>query len=228
MRPGDRRSYATAPRFTHGQRSSAIATDFGGGFITHYGVNATSELPGSAGIYTAGMSVIRAYNSTFTSHGAEGVMIAHDKGHTYLYDCVVTGPFGLNGHNSMGPEYSYLYMQSGTLNSTKGALITEMGGKSDMTLKNVKIGTIGDGSLIAPQSGRLIVNLENMKPTGKILRAAKSYLEVNLDNVKLTAPVQATKLSVDAPSRWKVTGESSVVNFTIGGKKAGSCRQERH
>lgn len=205
---------------TSGANSGAIATDFGGGFITVHNVNATAELAGSPGIYTAGMSVIRAYNSTFTSKGCEAVMIAHDSGHTYLYNCTLTGTVGLNGHNSMTPLYSYLVMTNGTLNSTSGALITEAGGKSDMTLKNVKVGTVANGKLIAPDSGRLIVRLEDMTAAGDVTRAAKSYLEVALQNTFLTGAVTATKFSVDARSAWKVTGNGSIVDLTLASEKS--------
>lgn len=200
---------------TSGANSGALATDFGGGFITVYNVDATAEVAGSPGIYTAGMSVIKAYNSTFTSHGCEAVMIAHDSGHTYLTNCTLTGTVGLNGHNSMTPLYSYLVMRGGTLNSTSGALITEMGGKSDMTLIGVKLGTMGNGKLIEPQSGRLIVRLQDMAAKGDVVRAAKSYLEVSLADTDLSAAVTATKLSVDADSSWLVTGNSSVVDLTL-------------
>jgi hypothetical protein len=210
---------------TSGLRSSAVATDFGGGFITLYNADVTSDMPTSAGIYTAGMSVITAYNSRITAKGAEGVMIAHDSGQTNLYNCILTGPYAINGHNSMTPLYSYLLMEGGTINSTSGALITEAGGKSDVTLRKVKIGTIGDGNLINPQSGRLIVRMEDMKPTGTITRAAKSYLEVILTKVNLNAAVTATKLTVDARSKWKVAGESSIVNISLASRKVVSAAQ---
>jgi hypothetical protein len=205
---------------TSGANSGAIATDFGGGYITAYNVKATTEMPGSPGIYTAGMSVIRAYNSTFTGNDCEAVMVAHDSGHTYLYNCTLTGTFGLNGHNSMTPLYSYLFMRNGTLNSTKGALITEMGGKSDMTLQNVKVGTLGNGNLIEPQSGRLIVHLLDMTAAGNVVRPAKAYLELSLANTKLNGAVAATKLSVDAKSVWTVTGASTVVELSLASAKS--------
>lgn len=204
---------------TNDWHAGALATDFGGGYLTVFNINATTEEPTSPGIYTAGMSVIKAYNSTFTANNCEGVMAAHDNGYTYLNNCTVTGTYGLNGHMSMGPEYSYVYMRGGTLNSTLGALIYEQGGKTDMTLKSVTVGTIGDGHLIESQSGRLIVNLCSMEATGDVVRQPESYLEVSLHNTILNAAIDATVFVMDASSKWNVTGESHIVNITIAKEK---------
>ena len=91
---------------TGGRNSGALATDFQGGYITVRDIDATTEIPGSPGIYTRGKSIITAYNSKFLSKGCEAVMVAHSLGHTYLYDCELTGTVALNTHNSMSPEYS--------------------------------------------------------------------------------------------------------------------------
>ena len=211
---------------TSGQNSGALATDFGGGFITVRNVKATAEVAGSPGIYCAGNSVIKAYDSIFESHGCEAVMAAHDNGYTFLYNCTVTGAVGLNGHNSMSAEYSYITMQGGTLNSTKGALITEMGGKTDMTLEKVKAGNIANGQLIAPESGRLRVTLSCMNVSGDIVRAPKSYLEISLKNTKLNAPITATVVNLDAESVWKVTGESRIVDLTLADSKCITSEKE--
>jgi hypothetical protein len=210
---------------TSGQHSGALATDFGGGYITAHNIKATTELPGSPGIYCAGNSVIKAYRSTFVSNSCEAVMAAHDNGYTYLYDCDVTGTIGLNGHNSMSEDYSYIFMQGGRLNSTSDALISEMGGKTVMTLDRVRIGQIGNGNLIEPQSGRLIVNLSKMKAIGDVVRAAKSYLEVSLKKTKLKASVSATKFTMDSRSKWDVTGESSIVDISIANRRSVRARE---
>lgn len=102
---------------TGGRNSGALATDFQGGYITVRDIDATTEIPGSPGIYTAGKSIITAYNSKFLSKGCEAVMVAHSLGHTYLYDCELTGTVALNTHNSMSPEYSY------TICSAEGELL---------------------------------------------------------------------------------------------------------
>jgi hypothetical protein len=204
----------------------ALATDFGGGYITAYEIKATSEVAGSPGIYCAGNSVIKAYRSRFVSNGCEAVMAAHDNGHTYLYDCDVTGTIGLNGHNSMNRNYSYIVMKRGRLSSTTDALISEMGGKTDMTLDRVMIGRIGNGNLIETQSGRLIVNLSKMMAMGDVVRAPKSYLEVSLEKTRLRASVSATRFTMDPRSMWDVTDESSIVDISIANRRSVWARQD--
>ena len=121
---------------TGGMNSGALATDFQGGYITVRDIEAVTEIPGSPGIYTAGKSIITAYNSKFVSKGCEAVMVAHSLGHTYLYDCDLTGTVGLNTHNSMSPEYSYVHMFGGTLNSTAGSILcAEDGGRRESGLR---------------------------------------------------------------------------------------------
>jgi hypothetical protein len=190
-----------------------LATDFGGGYITAYDIKATAEVAGSPGIYCAGNSVIKAFRSIFVSNGCEAVMAAHDNGYTYLYDCDVTGTIGLNGHNSMNEKYSYIFMKRGRLSSTTDALISEMGGKTDMTLDRVRIGQIGNGNLIETQSGRLLVNFWKMMAMGDVVRAAKSYLEVSLEKTMLKASVSATKFTM-AGVRLKRKGVEPVYQLT--------------
>jgi hypothetical protein len=211
---------------TSGQNSGALATDFGGGYITARNIEVTTEVAGSPAIYCAGDSVIDAYSSTFVSNGCEAVMAAHDNGYTYLHDCDVTGTVGLNGHNSMSEDYSNIFMKLGVLNSTSGALISEMGGKTVMTLDEVRIGQIGNGNLIEPQSGRLIVNLWKMKATGDVVRAAKSYLEISLEETELKASVSATKFTMDSRSKWNVTGESNIVDISIANRRSVRARED--
>ncbi|NTV89840.1 MAG: hypothetical protein HGA22_05690, partial [Clostridiales bacterium] len=201
---------------THGIHSGAIATDFGGGIITLNNVYAESNAAGSPGIYTAGMSVITATGSTIVSNGCEAVMAAHDNGKTILNECNVTGTVGLNGHNSMTEDYSFISMNGGTLTSTAGAAITEQGGKTDMTLDGVDI-TVGApaAGLINPAEGKLKVTLKNMSEAGIIARADQTWLDVTLSNTNLIGPVEATKFTVDADSSWVVDGDSYISDLSI-------------
>lgn len=122
---------------TGGQNSGALATDFQGGYITVRDIDAVTEIAGSPGIYTAGKSIISAYNSRFVSKGCEAGHVAHSLGHTYLYDCDLTGTVALNTHNSMSPEYSYIHMFGGKLVSTVGSILCAEDGKAVMNLDHV-------------------------------------------------------------------------------------------
>ena len=204
---------------TGGMNSGALATDFQGGYITVRNIEAVTEIPGSPGIYTAGKSIITAYNSTFVSKGCEAVMVAHSLGHTYLYDCELTGTVGLNTHNSMSPEYSYVHMFGGTLNSTSGSILCAEDGKAVMNLDHVVFGQIADGNLaFSKAGGRLVANLACMDVSGNADREAKSYLEINLKSSKLTGAVNATALSVDEESVWAVTGDSRIARLSLKGR----------
>ena len=203
---------------TGGMNSGALATDFQGGYITVRDIEAVTEIPGSPGIYTAGKSIITAYNSKFVSKGCEAVMVAHSLGHTYLYDCDLTGTVGLNTHNSMSPEYSYVHMFGGTLNSTAGSILCAEDGKAVLNLDRVSIGQMADGNLaFAKAGGRLVANLADMDATGNAGREETSYLEINLKGTRLSGAVNATVLSVDSASAWTVTGDSRIAVLALEG-----------
>ncbi len=201
---------------TGGQNSGALATDFQGGYITVRGIDAVTELPGSPGIYTAGKSVITAYDSKFVSKGCEAVMVAHSLGHTYLYNCDLTGTVALNTHNSMSPEYSYIHMTGGRLASTQGSILMAEDGKAVMNLRQVAIAPAADGNLAyARAGGRLVANLAELDAAGNVDREKTSYLEINLLAARLSGAVNATALSLDAASAWTVTGDSAVATLKI-------------
>lgn len=201
---------------TGGRNSGALATDFQGGYITVRDIEAVTEIAGSPGIYTAGKSIISAYNSKFVSKGCEAVMVAHSLGHTYLYDCELTGTVGLNTHNSMSPEYSYIHMFGGELNSTVGSILCAEDGKAVMNLEGVTFGNVADGNAaFAKAGGRLVANLAQMDIRGNVAREKTSYLEVNLKDTALAGAVDATRLSLDGTSRWTVTGDSVIAELSL-------------
>ena len=102
-------------------------------------------------------------------------MVAHSLGHTYLYDCELTGTVALNTHNSMSPEYSYIHMFGGKLNSTAASILCAEDGKAVMNLDHVVIGDIADGNLAyAHSGGRLVANLAEMTVSGNLDREEKS------------------------------------------------------
>ena len=201
---------------TGGRNSGALATDFQGGYITVRDIDAVTEIAGSPGIYTAGKSIISAYNSKFVSKGCEAVMVAHSLGHTYLYDCDLTGTVALNTHNSMSPEYSYIHMFGGRLASTEGSILCAEDGKAVMNLDHVTFAPAADGNIaFAKAGGRLVANLEEMEVAGDLNREKTSYLELNLKGSKLTGAADATAVSLDGASTWNVTGDSAVAVLSV-------------
>ena len=143
-------------------------------------------------------------------------MVAHSLGHTYLYDCELTGTVALNTHNSMSPEYSYIHMFGGRLNSSKASILCAEDGKAIMNLDHVAIGDIADGNLAyAHSGGRLVANLAEMTVSGNLDREEKSYLEINLKETTLTGSANATALSLDAASTWNVTEDSRIAVLSV-------------
>ena len=201
---------------TGGMNSGALATDFQGGYITVRNIEAVTEIPGSPGIYTAGKSVITAYDSSFVSKGCEGVMVAHSLGHTYLYNCSVTGTVALNTHNSMSEEYSYIHAFGGTLASTSGSILMAEDGKAIMNLTGVSFAAPADGNIAyAKAGGKLVANLKDMQVAGNIDRAPESYLAVSLKNSAMTGSANASALSLDQTSVWNVTGNSRIAKLSL-------------
>lgn len=201
---------------TGGRNSGALATDFQGGYITVRDIDAVTEIAGSPGIYTAGKSIISAYNSKFVSKGCEAVMVAHSLGHTYLYDCDLTGTVALNTHNSMSPEYSYIHMFGGRLASTEGSILCAEDGKAVMNLDHVTFAPAADGNIaFCKAGGRLVANLAEMEVAGDLNREKTSYLELNLKGTKLTGAADATAVSLDGASTWNVTGDSAVAVLSV-------------
>ena len=151
-----------------------------------------------------------------TVRNIEAVMVAHSLGHTYLYDCDLTGTVGLNTHNSMSPEYSYIHMFGGSLSSTQGSILCAEDGKAVMNLDHVCFGSVADGNMaFAKAGGRLVANLSAMNITGNTHREKTSYLEVNLRGTRLSGAVNATRLSLDKASHWTVTGDSTVAVLDV-------------
>lgn len=151
-------------------------------------------------------------------------MVAHSLGHTYLYDCELTGTVALNTHNSMSPEYSYIHMFGGKLNSTKASILCAEDGKAVMNLDHVTIGDIADGNLaFAHSGGRLVANLTEMDVSGNLNREEKSYLEVHLKDTTLTGCANTTALVLDAASVWNITGDSRTAVLSIAPRRSDPC-----
>lgn len=200
---------------TGGTNSGALATDFQGGYITARNISATAERPGSPAIYTAGKSIITCYDSTLVSKGCEAVMAAHSLGHTYLYNCDVTGTVGLNVHNGMGGEPSYIHMLGGKLTSTDGAWLNAEDGSAVMDLEGVAVGGMNGSFMAAKAGGRLVANLSDMTVEGPAVKEPKSYMALNLSGTAFKGQAVLTGLSLDASSRWDVAGDSQVAELAL-------------
>ena len=184
---------------TAGGSSGALASDYGGGFITAQNIDCTTELAGSPGIYCAGSSIIMAKDSRFVATNCEGVMSAHDHGVTVLDNCYLYGETSaLNGHQAMPSAAqssgSFCFVFGGTLESGSGPLIKEENGRTETFLVGVEC-ILGDSRqyLISNEDdsvGILTVNAWDTALDGDIYCAAECSVTVNLyDGAVLTGDV---------------------------------------
>ena len=182
---------------TAGGSSGALASDYGGGFITAERIDCTTEMAGSPGIYCAGSSVIYVKDSSFRALNCEGVMSAHDHGVTVLENCYTYGETSaLNGHQAMpSPAMStgsYAFVFGGTLESGSGPIINQNNGRTETTLVGVECIT-GCENVInadADANGILVVNVWDTELVGNINCEAGASITVNLyDGAKLVGEV---------------------------------------
>ena len=183
---------------TAGSSSGALATDYGGGFITAEGLDCTTELAGSPGIYCAGSSVIYVKDSTFNALNCEGLMSAHDHGVTVLENCYIFGePCALNGHQAMpSPAMStgsYAFVFGGTLETGSGPIVNQNNGRTETTLVGVEC-ILGDSvnavNADAGANGILVLNLWDTELVGNINCEEGASITVNLyDGAKLVGEV---------------------------------------
>lgn len=201
---------------TAGGSSGALATDYGGGFIIAEGLDCTTEMAGSPGIYCAGSSIIYCTDSSFKALDCEGVMSAHDHGVTVLNDCYTYGePCALNGHQAMpSPQLSggsFTFVFGGTLESGSGPVINQNNGRTETTLVGVECipGCENAINADAGANGILTVNLWDTELVGNINCEAGASITVNVcDGAKLVG---------------EVTGEGEVIiNVCDGGIYEGS------
>ena len=182
---------------TAGGSSGALASDYGGGFITADGIDCTTESAGSPGIYCAGSSVIYVSNSRFSAHNCEALMSAHDHGVTVLKDCYLYGePCVLNGHQAMpSPAQStgsYAFVFGGTLESGSGPIINQNNGRTETTLVGVECipGCENVINADAGANGILVVNVWDTELIGNIHCEAGASVTVNLyDGARLAGEV---------------------------------------
>lgn len=215
---------------TGGSASGALASDYGGGFITAEGLDCTTELAGSPGIYCAGSSIIMCRDCTFRANNCEGVMSAHDHGVTVLENCdIFGGPCALNGHQAMPSAAqstgSYCFIFGGTLTSGSGPVVRENNGRTETTLVGVECarGEGCDNAIEADDEaeGILTVNLWDTELEGDIYSGAGASVTVNIyDGGKLTGDVTGDgEVVINVYDGGEYVGNGAAVKAGPGGEK---------
>ncbi len=206
---------------TRGETSGALATDFGGGFISGERLDCTTEGGSSPGIFCAGSTVIFLRDSTLTTEAATGVVVAHDHAVVVLDNCEVdaagTAVSGLQAlPNAASSDGSACYVFGGKLTSRGGAVVGESGGRTVVNLVGTTCAAGGDTAISASGSsaGILTVNLWNTELTGDIVCGEGCSVTVNIyDGGRLIGEVTG--------------GGQTVIRVFEGGEYVGSFASEQ-
>ena len=172
---------------TRGETSGALATDFGGGFITGERLNCTTEEGSSPGIFCAGSTVIFLTDSVLTTGKATGVVVAHDHAVVVLNNCEVnaagTAVSGLQAlPSAASSDGSSCYVFGGKLTSAGGAVVGESGGRTVVNLIGTECTAGGDTAVSASGSsaGILTVNLWDTALAGNVECAEGCSVTINI------------------------------------------------
>ncbi len=183
-------AYDTVIR-TSGGTSGALATDFGGGFITGERLDCATQNGSAPGIFCAGSTIIMLKDSKLYTETATGIVVAHDHSVVVLDNCEVdaagTAISGLQAFSSAG---SSAYVFGGKLVSRGGAVVGEGGGNTDVYLIGVEC-TPGGSTAISNNDGNLSVSLWDTELVGDIECKEGASIIVNLyAGAKLTGEVK--------------------------------------
>ena len=200
---------------TEGETSGALATDFGGGFISAERLDCRTESGSSPGIFCAGSTVMLIHDSSFTTGSATGIVVAHDHAVVVLDHCTVdaagTAVSGLQAlPNAASSDGSAFYAFGGKLSSRSGAVVGESGGRTVVNLIGTECVPGGETAISASGSsaGILTVNLWDTELNGRIECAEGCSVTVNLyAGAKLTGEVSgAGTVAVNVYDGGEYTG----------------------
>lgn len=207
---------------TTGTRAAALAADKGGGMVSATDCDLETQGEDSPLLFSRG---------TLTGNGlrgeaarSEAVVIAGRNAVT-LTDCELTG--GRNGVMLHRDASGDADDAGGTLSLTGGRFATENGalfyvtnGAGHVHLEGVRL-RAGSGVLAragadrwgsqGANGGHLFLDARKEDLAGDLLADERSGIDAKLlDHSTLTGRVVNASLSLDATSRWKVTGDSSL------------------
>lgn len=175
---------------TNGSASSALSTDFGGGFFKVTNTYAESNTAGSAGIYAAGSSIYVLEDSTLHSHVSETVMSAHNNSIVVLRDCSLYGPEIFDGHQAMpSPAMAAgdtTFSFDSSFEAFDSAVIHEQGGVTTHNIVRCDTSACDTDYAIQVEAeqgmgaGKVYVNLWDTELTGDISCVEGGVVELNL------------------------------------------------
>ena len=175
---------------TNGGASSALSTDFGGGFFHVTNTYAESNTAGSAGIYAAGSSIYVLEDSTLHSNVSETVMNAHNNSIVVLKDCSLYGPEIFDGHQAMpspaNASGDTTFSFDCAYEAFGSAVIHEQGGVTHHYIVNCDTSACDTDYTIMVEyengmgAGKVYVDLWDTELTGDIYCYEGGVVELNL------------------------------------------------
>lgn len=175
---------------TNGGSSSALSTDFGGGFFKVTNTYAESNTAGSAGIYAAGSSIYVLEDSILHSNISETVMNAHNNSIVVLKDCLLYGPEIFDGHQAMpspaNASGDTTFSFDCVYEAFDSAVIHEQGGVTHHYIVNCDTSACDTDYAIMVEyengmgAGKVYVDLWDTELTGDIYCYEGGVVELNL------------------------------------------------
>ena len=183
-------AYDTVIR-TGGGTSGALATDFGGGFITGERLDCATQNGSAPGIFCAGSTIIMLKDSKLYTETATGIVVAHDHSVVVLDNCEVDAAgAAISGLQAFGNSGSTAYVFGGKLTSRGGAVVGQGGGITDVYLIGADC-TAGGETAISNNSGTLAVYLWDTELVGNVEAKEGTTTVINIyAGAKLTGDVK--------------------------------------
>lgn len=205
------------------EHGAALATDRGGGTIVARGGAYNTAGDGSPGIYSTGRIVVS--NGVFKSTGAEAAVIEGENS-IDLTDCSLTAGklCGAMLYQSFSGDAEgrngRFTMRGGSLTAAAGPVFRVTNAKGFISLTGVKL-SAASGVLVCANGGRwgesganggrALLTAEAQVMDGDLVCDSISAVEASLTRGSvLTGKVGGASLSLDASSKWVVTGDSRV------------------
>ncbi len=209
-----------------GANSAAIATDRGGGTITVKRVTTITSGRDAPGIYSTGTIV--AEGATIKGTAAEAAVI-EGRNSISLTNCTLSGAAkcGVMIYQSFSGDApgrnGTFTMSGGSLTTTAGPLFYVSNTRGVITLKGVQAAA-SSGTLLNASAGRwgrsgsnggqAIFTADGETLTGNLTRDSISSITATLQNgTTLTGSIKGAALTLDATSKWNVTGDSLLTSL---------------
>ncbi len=220
---------------TTNERGAPIATDRGSGTIVVKGGITWSGGKGSPAIYSTG--VITVSDATMLATGAEGAVIEGSNSIT-LNNCNLTGEKqnGAMIYQSFSGDAEgrrgVFTMTGGSMTAKVGPLFFVTNTNAVIKLSGVKL-SAASGVLVnagvarwgrtGSNGGHASLTADHQEMAGDLAADEISSIAVSLTNGSvLTGKATHAAISIDATSKWIVTGDSALTSLTVAGGASGS------